>query len=105
MANPERLREIIESAIVDAYDEYEQMGGWQVIFDEAVRLPIQATALGKAVQVLQFDADEDRGIRSLIDGSGIKQRWVGIDTLDAESLPEPLQEVLAAYQAWREGDY
>jgi hypothetical protein len=105
MATPERIHEIIEFATTDAYNEDEQMGGWGVALDEVARFPFAAAALGKSVRVLAFDAVAGKGIRCEIEGAGIGRRWVGIDTLDAASLPEPVREVLDAYDAWSAGDY
>ena len=105
MASPERIREIIEFATTDAYGDDEVMAGWGVAFDDAVTLPLQARALGKPVTVLAFDSDARHGIRCEIQGEGIGKRWVGVDTLDVESLPEGAREVVEAFEAWSEGDY
>jgi hypothetical protein len=99
MASPERIREIIEFVTMDAYTDDEVMTGWGVALDDAATLPIQATALGKPVTVLAFDSDARHGIRCEIQGEGIGRRWVGVDTLDLESLPEGIREVLEAFDA------
>jgi hypothetical protein len=105
MANPERIREIVEFVSVDAYTEDEVMAGWSVALADAAALPFQATALGTSVTVVEFDSDARHGIRCEIQGEGIARRWVGIDTLDVESLPEAVREVLEAFEAWSGGDY
>jgi hypothetical protein len=105
MASPERIREIIDFATTDAYTDDEVMTGWGVAFEDAAALPFQATALGKLVTVLEFESDPRHGIRCAIQGEGIGRRWVGMDTLDVESLPEGLREALEAFDAWSAGDY
>jgi hypothetical protein len=98
MASPERIREIIEFVNMDAYTEDEVMAGWGVALEDAARLPLQATALGKPVTVLAFDSDAHHGIRCEIQGEGIGKRWVGVDVLDLESLPEAVRDVLEAFE-------
>jgi hypothetical protein len=105
MANSERIREIIEFVSVDAYSDDEVMTGWGVALADAAALPFQARALGKPVTVLEFDCDARHGIRCEIQGEGIGRRWIGVDTLDLESLPGEVREVLEAFEAWSEGDY
>jgi hypothetical protein len=105
MTSPERIREIIEFVSMDAYTDDEVMAGWGVALDDAATLPIQATALGKPVTVLRFEADSRHGIRCEIQGEGIGRRWVGVDTLDLESLPQEIREALEAFDAWSEGNY
>ena len=105
MATAERISEIIEFVSTDAYTDDEVMTGWGVALDDAVSLPIQASALGKPVTVLGFDADPNRGIRCEIQGEGLGRRWVGVDALDPESLPEGVRDVLEAFEAWSEGSY
>jgi len=100
MASPERICEIIEFVTVDAYTDEEMMVGWGVALADAAALPFQATALGKPVTVLEFESDARHGIRCEIQGEGIGRRWIGIDTLDVESLPEAVQEVLKAFDEW-----
>src|SRR5207248_2753311 len=105
MASPERIREIIEFVSVDAYTDDEVMAGWGVALDDTGAVPFQATALGKPVTVLAFDSDSGSGLRCQIQGEGTARRWVGIDALDPDSLPEEVNEVLAAYDAWAAGTY
>lgn len=99
MASPERIREIIEFVHTDAYGDDEVMAGWGVALEDAASLPIQATALGKPVMVLAFDADTHRGLRCEIQGEGIGRRWIGVDALDPETLPEAVRDVLEAFDA------
>ena len=105
MASPERIREIIDFISTDAYTDDEVMAGWGVVLGDAAALPLHATALGKPVTVLAFDSDTRHGVRCEIQGEGIGRRWVGVDTLDEESLPEGVREAMEAFEAWSEGDY
>ena len=105
MASRERIRELVDFVNTDAYSEEQVMVGWGVAFEDAATIPFQAVALGKPVTVLAFEADAQHGVRCEIEGEGIKRRWVGMDTLDVESLPESVREVMEAFEAWSEGDY
>jgi hypothetical protein len=105
MTSPERIREIIEFVTTDAYGDDEVMAGWGVALDDAATLPLQAKALEKPVTVLAFESDARHGIRCEIQGKGVGRRWVGVDTLDVESLPEEVRDVMEAFGAWSEGDY
>src|SRR5947209_2151099 len=105
MASPERIREIIEFATTDAYTDDEVAAGWGVAFGDAASLPFPATALRKPVTVLEFDSDPGRGVRCEIEGEGTRRRWIGVEALDVESLPEGVRDVLEAYDAWSGGGY
>lgn len=98
MATPERIREIVEQVHMDAYGEDEVMAGWEVAFQDAAETPFNATALGRPVQVLSFSGEPSRGVRALIRGEGMPQRWVGMDALDPETLPQPVRDVFEAYE-------
>lgn len=99
MATPERIQEIIAFVHMDAYTDDEVMAGWGVALEDAAALPFQATALGKPVTVMAFEAGTHHGIRCEIQGQGIGRRWVGVDALDLESLPEGVRDVLEAFEA------
>ena len=105
MSCSERHQEIIEFATTDAYTPYEQMGGWAVALNDALHPPFPAKALGSSVTVLEMEANEDRGLRCLIRGKRAGERWVDINTLDTDSLPVDIREVLDAYDAWCSGNY
>lgn len=105
MNSPAQIQEIIDFVTTDAYSDEEVMAGWGVALSDAAAVPFSATALGKPVSVLAFDSDPRHGIRCEIEGEGIGKRWVGVDTLDEESLPERVRAVVEAFEAWSEGDY
>lgn len=100
MASPERIREIIDFVTTDAYTDDEVMSGWGIALEDAVTPPIQAMALGQPVTVLAFDSDTHHGLRCEIQGEGVRRRWVGVDALDVESLPQEVRDVLEAYEEW-----
>ncbi len=50
-----RLREMIEEAIVDAYGESEQVGGFYTAIDEHLAVPFETTLLGMPVTVRGVD--------------------------------------------------
>ena len=56
------LDALVEQAIVDAYDEYEQHASFHVVIKEHLAVPFQTTVLGVEVTVTKID---------LLSGSGI----------------------------------
>jgi hypothetical protein len=105
MATSERIQDIIDFVSTDAYDEEEVMAGWGVALDSAATRPFPATALGQEVTVLAFESDTRHGLRCEVERETGSPKWIGVDVLDFDSLPEAVQEVLEAFEAWTEGDY
>lgn len=58
------LAELVESVIVDAYGDAEQLTAFLTVFDEEVRTPCSATVLDTTLSVVGFDweGDERRGL-------------------------------------------
>lgn len=98
------IREEIEELTVDCYTEDEQMAAWGVAFEDGVKVPFKASLLGIPVEVQEFslsDADTPQCLVLRED----KERWIGVEDLDEEGLPEDFQHVMMLYQAWLSGDY
>ena len=97
-------REEIEEILVDCYDEEEQISAWEVAFTDDVAVPFQATLLGIPVEVQGFRANNANALQCQVLRDK-KQRWVGVEDLDEESLPPDCRRVLTLYCAWIDGDY
>ena len=99
-------RDEIEEILVDAYGEYEQMGSWEVAFTDGIELPFHASLLGVPVEVREFQVSDANVLQCLVVREPEKrQRWITVDELDQELLPEDCSHYLSLYRAWLAGDY
>ena len=97
-----RLESLIEEAIVDAYGDEEQIGGFFTMIEEHLALPFTVSILGVAAIVEKVDMTRDGRIVAVCRRDGVKQR---IEILDLP-LPKPAPagaEWIAAYSHWRKG--
>jgi hypothetical protein len=97
-----RLEALIEEAVVDAYGDEEQTGGFFMMIEEHLALPFSVSILGVEAVVEKVDMTRDGRIVAVCKRDGVKQR---IEILD---LPLPKQipagaEWIAAYSHWRRG--
>lgn len=100
-----RLRALIEEAIVDAYTEDEQEGGFLVMLEENMPTPFPARVVGEEVEVVGFDQGvEDRGIMAICQRQGKKHR-ASVTSLEWSGKPPKGAEWIAAYQAWVRGNW
>src|ERR1700722_2068171 len=96
-----KLEKLIEEAVVDAYGEEEQVGGFFTMMEEHLALPFSATILGVDVVVEKVDMIQSR-IVAICRRNKIRQK---IEILDLP-LPTPAPagaEWIAAYHHWRRG--
>jgi hypothetical protein len=94
-----KLEKLIEEAVVDAYGEEEQVGGFFTMMEEHLALPFSATILGVDVVVEKVDMIQSR-IVAICRRNKIRQK---IEILDLP-LPTPAPagaEWIAAYHHWR----
>lgn len=54
-----RLDELVEEALVDAYGESEQAGGFYAMLENDLRLPFETEILGVTASVESIDITED----------------------------------------------
>ncbi len=97
-----KLESLIEEAIVDAYGDEEQTGGFFTMIEENLALPFIASILGAETVVEKVDMTRDCRIVAVCQREGVKQR---IEILDLP-LPNPAPagaEWIAAYSHWRKG--
>ena len=57
-AGKERLRELIEEATIDCYNEEEQQVGFMTAIEENVVCPFKATVIGEEVEVVELRTAE-----------------------------------------------
>jgi hypothetical protein len=96
------LEALIEKAVVDAYGEDEQTGGFFTMIEEHLTLPFIVSILGAETVVEKVDMTRDGRIVAVCRREGVKQR---IEILDLP-LPKPAPagaEWIAAYSHWRRG--
>ena len=97
-----RLEALIEEAVVDAYGDEEQTGGFFTMIEEHLALPFSVSILGIETVVEKVDMTRDCRIVAVCKRDGVKQR---IEILDLP-LPKPAlagAEWIAAYSHWRRG--
>jgi hypothetical protein len=95
-----KLEKLIEEAVVDAYGEEEQVGGFFTMMEEHLALPFSATILGVDVVVEKVDMIRSGRIVAICRRNKIRQK---IEILDLP-LPTPAPagaEWIAAYHHWR----
>lgn len=93
----------IEEILVDTYSEDEAMASWEVAFQDGIATPFEASLMGDPVTVTDFRLSRTNAIQCHIRRQE-KERWIGVEDLDEESLPEDMEHVLDLYRYWRGGD-
>jgi hypothetical protein len=93
------LDALVEQAVVDAYDEDEQLSGFQVMIEDNLAVPFQTTVLGVEVTVTKIDFLPGSGIVAICTG-GKHRQAIGILDLP---LPDPSPdgaEWIEAFRHW-----
>ena len=99
-----RVKELIEQAIVDAYGEEEQAGGFFTMIEERLALPFPVKVLGVDADVEKVDMTLDGQTVAIWRRGKTRQK---IPILDLP-LPRPAPsgvEWIAAYRHWRRGTW
>ena len=100
-----QIREIIEEAIVDAYNDEEQEGGFLVLLQDNLPFPFKAYVIGEEVKVVDVDQDVDeRGIMAICKLKGRKHR-VSITSLEWIGKAPKEAKYIEAYKAWLQGNW
>lgn len=94
-----RLDAMIEEAIVDAYDESEQRGGFCVMFDEHLHLPFTTQVLGVEVTVTAV-GQNDAGEIVAVCTRGRTRQMIPILDLPLPDPAPPGAEWIEAYRRW-----
>ena len=98
----ERLEELVEEAIVDAYNESEQVSGFFTMIEDNLKLPFETEVLGVSVTVEKVDMTDYDQIVAVCARAGRKQE-IPILSLPLPSPPPEGWEWIAAYRYWRRG--
>jgi hypothetical protein len=99
-----RLKELIEEAVVDAYGEEEQVGGFFTMIEQYLALPFRVKVLGVDADVEKVDMTLDGQIVAICRRGKTRQK---IPILDLP-MPTPAPagvEWIAAYRHWRRGSW
>jgi hypothetical protein len=99
-----RLKELIEQAIVDAYGEEEQVGGFFTMIEKHLAVPFPVKVLGVDADVEKVDMNLDGQIVAICGRGKTRQK---IPILDLP-LPTPAPagvEWIIAYRHWRRGTW
>jgi hypothetical protein len=97
-----RLRELIEEATVDAYDESEQQAGFFSMLQERLDVPFETEVLGVAVQVTEIDVNDAEEIVATCKRGAHVQRVPIVDLPLPKPPPEGF-EWIEAYRSFRGG--
>ena len=97
-----KLETLIEEAIVDAYGDEEQIGGFFTMIEEHLALPFSIIVLGVEVVVEKVDMTRDGRIVAICRRDGVKQK-IGILDLPLSKSAPAGAEWIAAYSHWRRG--
>ena len=93
----QRLREMIEEATVDCYDEEEQVTGFFTMIEENLKLPFDTEVLGVKVKVVAVELNDAHDLVAVCQRDKHTQR---ISLLDLP-LPDPPPEGADWIAAWR----
>ena len=102
MPSKRELDALVEEAIVDAYDEYEQTTGFAVMIDGNVEFPFKTVILGVEVNVTGAEEGPGPGIVAVC-RRGNERQLIGILDLPLPSPPPAGSEWIAAYRHWLTG--
>jgi hypothetical protein len=84
----EALEDLIEQATVDAYDECEQISGFECMLSWKLSLPFQSEVLGVKVKVVKIEASADNQIVAVCVRGSFRQRIPLLDLpLPARTRP------------------
>lgn len=93
---------MIEEAIVDAYTESEQAGGFHVMIEQALDLPFDTSVLGVTVSVKRVDITENDEIVALC-YRGRERQAIPILELPLPDPPPTGWEWIEAFRRWARG--
>ncbi|HMD22313.1 MAG TPA: calcium-binding protein [Alloacidobacterium sp.] len=97
-----RLEALIEEAVVDAYGDEEQTGGFFTMIEEHLALPFSVSILGVEAVVEKVDMTRDGQIVAVCKRDGVKQRIEILDLPLRKPIPAGA-EWIVAYSHWRRG--
>ncbi|MDG7009278.1 MAG: hypothetical protein JRN16_03700 [Nitrososphaerota archaeon] len=91
-------KKIAEEATIDAYGEYEQIGGWQAYLEDMVRLPCRCRVDRKEGTLVGFDVTEyGATLLALVEVDGNKYN---VDATTVTIMDREYSEYLEAFKKW-----
>lgn len=93
------LDALVEQAVVDAYDEYEQLLSFRVAIEEHLAVPFRTTVLGDEVTVIKIGLLPASGIVAIC-SRGTHRQAIGILDLPLPTPPPAGAEWIDAYRRW-----
>ena len=93
------LDKLIEEATTDAYNEAEQAGGFCVMIEENLALPLVTQVLGEEVTVAKVDLTKRDQIVAICVRGKVSQTIPILDLPMPDPLPKGV-EWIAAYRRW-----
>jgi hypothetical protein len=93
------LDALVEQAIVDAYDEYEQLTAFHVVIEDNLAVPFRTTVLGVEVTVTKIDLLSGSGIVAICIRDKHRQA-IGILDLPLPTPSPAGAEWIDAYRHW-----
>ena len=97
--NKARLDELIEEAIVDCYNEDEQLMGLFTMIEDNLVLPFETEVLGVTVTVERIDLNEANEILAIC-RHGRERQAIPVLNLPLPSPPPDGWEWIEAYRYW-----
>jgi len=97
-----RLDELVEEAIVDCYNESEQVTGLYTMIEDNLAVPFETTVLGAPVTVVRVQLTSRDEIVAVCRRAGTRQSVPLLD-LPLPSRPPAGSEWIAAYRHWLRG--
>jgi hypothetical protein len=102
----DRIDELIEEIIVDAYGDYEQLWSFHQAFEDHCRFPFRGSVVGVEVEIsaVDFDGDKRRGLVAVLQRAGERHTVSLLDVAPAGPLPLETRQLLDAYRRWSRAD-
>ena len=97
-----RLEEMIEEAIVDAYNESEQAGGFHAMIEQELDVPFDTVVLGETVSVKRVDITETNEVVAVC-YRGRERQAIPILALPLPTTAPAGWEWIEAYRRWARG--
>lgn len=98
----DRLEELVEEAIVDAYGESEQRTGFLTMLENDLTLPFETEIFGVTVTVDRIDFTDAEEIVAIC-RRGTHRQAIPVLHLPLPSPPPPGAEWIEAYRYWARG--
>lgn len=94
-----RLDALIEEALVDAYDDYEQAAAFHTMIADHLAVPFETTVLGVEVTVVKIEDRPGTGIAAIC-RAGSHRQAIGICDLPLPDRRPEGSDWIDAYRRW-----